>query len=66
MKGTLVTCKNVDSLFKALNMNHCSDEWRLFIDSSKVSLKAVFLHNGKCYLPFLLHMHLELKKVMIA
>ena len=27
-------------------MNHCSDEWRLFIDSSKVSLKAVRLHNG--------------------
>jgi len=27
-------------------MSHCSDEWRLFIDSSKVSLKAVLLHNG--------------------
>jgi hypothetical protein len=58
MEGTLVACKDVDGLFKALNMSHCSDEWRLFIDSSKVSLKAV--------LPFLLHMHLELKKVMIA
>jgi hypothetical protein len=46
MKGTLVACKNVDGLFKALNMSHCSDEWRLFIDSSKVSLKAVLLHNG--------------------
>jgi hypothetical protein len=31
--------------FKGLNMSHCSDELRLFIDSSKVSLKAV-LHNG--------------------
>jgi hypothetical protein len=36
MEGTLVACKDVDSLFKALNMSHCSDEWRLFIDSPKV------------------------------
>jgi len=46
MEGTLVPCKDVDGLFKALNMSHCSDEWRLFIDSPKVSLKAVLLHNG--------------------
>jgi hypothetical protein len=46
MEGTLVTCKEADGLFKALNVSHCSDEWRLFIDSSKVSLKAVLLHNG--------------------
>jgi len=41
-----VACKDVDGLFKALNMSHCSDEWRLFIESSKVSLKAVLLHSG--------------------
>jgi len=46
MEGTLVACKDVDGLFKALNKSHCSDEWRLFIDSSKVSLKAVLLHSG--------------------
>jgi len=46
MKGTLVACKEVDGLFKALNMSHCSDEWRLFIDSSKVSIKAVLLRSG--------------------
>jgi len=40
-----VACKDVDGLFKALIMSHCSDEWRLLIDSSKVSLKAVLLHN---------------------
>jgi hypothetical protein len=45
MKGTLVACKEVDGLLKALKMNHCSDEWRPFIDSSKVSLKSVLLHN---------------------
>ena len=26
MEGTLVACKNVDGLFTALNMSHCSDE----------------------------------------
>jgi len=46
MDGTLVSCKVVDGLFKALDMSHCSDKWRLFIDSTEVSLKAVFLHNG--------------------
>jgi hypothetical protein len=46
VEGTLVACKYVDVLFKPLNISHCSDEWRLFIDSSKVSLKAVLLHNG--------------------
>jgi len=35
-----------NSGFKGLNMSHCSDEWSLFIDSSKVSLKAVLLHIG--------------------
>jgi len=35
-----------NSALKGLNMSHCSNEWRLFIDSSKVSLKAVLLHNG--------------------
>jgi len=46
MEGTLVACKDVDGLLKTLNISHCSDEWRLFIDSSKVSPKAVLLHNG--------------------
>jgi hypothetical protein len=32
--------------FKTLSMSHCPDAWRLFINSSKVSLKAVLLHNG--------------------
>jgi len=41
-----VACKDVHGLFRALNMSHCSYEWRLFIDSSKVSLQAVLLHNG--------------------
>ena len=66
MKGTLVTCKDVDGLFKSLNMSHCSDELRLFIDYSKVNLKAVLLHNGKV-LPSIPVAHaFGIKKVMIA
>jgi hypothetical protein len=30
----------------ALDHEHKTSEWRLFIDSSKASLKAVLLHNG--------------------
>ena len=45
-----MACKDVDGLFKALNMRHCSDEWRLFEDSSKVSLKTVLLHSGNVLL----------------
>jgi hypothetical protein len=46
MEGSLVTCNDVDGLMGALNINHNPEEWRLFIDSSKLSLKAVLLHNG--------------------
>ena len=52
MEGTLVACKNVDGLFKALNMSHCSNECRLYIESSIVSPKPVLLHNGNV-LPFI-------------
>ncbi|GBM73724.1 hypothetical protein AVEN_251167-1 [Araneus ventricosus] len=44
--GDIIFCNDVDSLFKALGLQHNPQEWRLFIDSSKVSLKAVLLHNG--------------------
>jgi hypothetical protein len=45
-KNDLVLCKNVCSVIQALRHQHDPTEWRLFLDSSKVSLKAVFLHNG--------------------
>ncbi|GBO07120.1 hypothetical protein AVEN_66730-1 [Araneus ventricosus] len=44
--GDVIFCKDVDSLLKALGLRHRPQEWRLFVDSSKVSLKAVLLHNG--------------------
>jgi len=33
-------CYDVDGLMNALGIKHCPQEWRLFIDSSKLSLKA--------------------------
>ncbi|XP_065444006.1 uncharacterized protein LOC101953070 isoform X3 [Chrysemys picta bellii] len=46
MEGDLVACNSIDGVMAALNIVHDPDEWRLFIDSSKTSLKAVLLHNG--------------------
>ena len=44
--GLLCFCSNIDGLFKCLSLNHDLEEWRLFIDSFKRSLKAVLLHNA--------------------
>lgn len=45
-EGDLVFCNNVPGVMSAFNIDYILDEWRLFIDSSKRSLKAVLLHNG--------------------
>lgn len=42
-----VFCNNISGLMAAMGLqNYNSNEWRLFIDSSKRSLKCVLLHNG--------------------
>ena len=46
MEGDLVYYNDIDGLMAYLRITHDPDEWRLFIDSSKTSLKAVLLHNG--------------------
>lgn len=46
MENDLVACKDIDGLTNALHIPHDPSDWRLFIDSSKLSLKAVLLHNG--------------------
>ncbi|EZA60811.1 hypothetical protein X777_13644 [Ooceraea biroi] len=49
-KDDLVYCTNVPGLLKALGLDiYKRNEWRLFIDSSKRSLKGVLLHNGGRY-----------------
>ncbi|KAK2578077.1 hypothetical protein KPH14_001025 [Odynerus spinipes] len=45
----LCYCHDVQSLFTQLGFLHKPKDWRLFIDSSKKSLKAVLLHNGNEY-----------------
>ena len=44
MERGLVACTDIDGLMQTLNHNPMV--WRLFIDWSKLSLKAVLLHNG--------------------
>lgn len=43
---SLVYCNNVSGLIAALGIAYDPTHWRLFIDSSCRSLKAVLLHNG--------------------
>jgi hypothetical protein len=49
MDGDLVYWKNNQELAEELQLEYTSGQWRLFIDSSKVSLKAVLLHNGNLF-----------------
>ena len=39
-------CKDSGGLMSKLECEHNPTDWRLFIDSSETSLKAVLLHNG--------------------
>ena len=45
--GPLCYCYDITSFFEKLGEDHIASEWRLFLDSSKRSLKAVLLHNCK-------------------
>ena len=46
VEGPLYYCHDIEELFQTLGIVHIVNEWRLFIDSSKRSLKAVLLHIG--------------------
>jgi hypothetical protein len=46
MERGLVACTDIDVVMQTLNINHNPLDWRLFIESSRLSVKAVFLHNG--------------------
>lgn len=45
-EASLIYCNNVNGLIAAMGLEYNPAEWRLFIDSSSRSLKAVLLHNG--------------------
>jgi hypothetical protein len=49
-ENDLVFCNDVCSVMEAFGHQHNTPEWRLFITFSKVSLKAMLLHNGNKYL----------------
>jgi len=52
MDGSLMYCSDVAGLIQSLgdsNIVYEPKDWRLFIDSSKTSLKGVLLHNGNKY-----------------
>jgi len=46
MERGLVVCTGTGDLIQTLYINHNPLDWRLFIDSSKLSHKTVLLHNG--------------------
>ena len=46
MENDACYCSDVNGLMHELGYDHIPDEWRLFIDSGKDSLKAVLLHYG--------------------
>lgn len=48
-EGNLVFCNDVHGIMTRFNIDYDPSQWRLFIDSSKTSLKAVLLHNGNVF-----------------
>ncbi|CAH0554542.1 unnamed protein product [Brassicogethes aeneus] len=47
-ENTFVYCNDIGKLITEMNINYVPHKWRLFIDSSKTSLKAVLLYyNNK-------------------
>ena len=48
-EGSLVYCNDIRNLIIKMDIKYKSCDWRLFIDSSKRSLKGVLLHNGNLY-----------------
>ena len=49
MSGELCYCNDIPVLFTKFGIEHDAHEWRLFIDASKYSIKAVLLHNGNVH-----------------
>ena len=47
--GDLVYCTDIPALMDSLGYDYLTEDWRLFIDSSKVSLTGKLLHNGNRY-----------------
>lgn len=62
-KGKLVYCDNIDGLMEKMKPGiYKPEDWRLFIDASMRSLKAVLLHNTNVYAPIPVAHSTELKE----
>jgi hypothetical protein len=59
--GDLVYCCNIPGLMQKFGVQFEANEWRLFIHSSKRSLKAVLLHYGNNYVSLPIGHYLHLK-----
>ena len=46
LKDDLCFCNDIVGLFEQLEIPYDNTTWRLFLDASKESIKAVLLHNG--------------------
>jgi hypothetical protein len=77
MERGLVACNDTDGLMQTLNINHNPLDWRLFTDSSNLSLKAVpssskcsLFHNsnvfGSCIIHTLCTECVKIKKIIPA
>jgi hypothetical protein len=49
MIDELCYCNDIPALFQEFRMDYDKEEWRLFIDASTSSIKAVLLHNGNAF-----------------
>ena len=56
---SLCYCTDIHGLLQEIGIVYSVLDWRLFIDSSKQSLKAVLLHNGNVCLYFQQHFLFE-------
>jgi len=61
-KDGVLFCKDVCSVMEVLGHEFNPDQWRLFIDSSKVSLKVVLHRNGNKFPSVLLAQAVNMKE----
>ena len=60
-EGSLVYCNNIEGVLSRYGVIYNTNEWRLFIDSNKTSLKGILLHIGNKYasVPVAYSVHLK-------
>ena len=58
----VIFCNDVCSVMEVLGHEYNPDKWRLFINSSKMCLKVVLLHNGNRFLSIPLALAANMKE----